>query len=107
MSDLNATLPDAARIIGQLRGGLLPNPEGFLAFISTQSDEAPRAAFRAEPNNARGIRDGRISGDTLPVIYEFPPEIIADGTWRVPATWRMVIALPVIEMRASRRTYNP
>jgi phage terminase large subunit-like protein len=42
-----AKVAAAERIIGQLRGGLLPNPEGFLVFITTQSDEPPRGAFRA------------------------------------------------------------
>jgi phage terminase large subunit-like protein len=33
--------PAAERLIGQLRSGLLPDPEGFLMFITTQSDEPP------------------------------------------------------------------
>ena len=48
----------ASRIIGQIRGGLLPIPEAFLAFITTQSDEPPSGAFRAELMLARAIRDG-------------------------------------------------
>ena len=52
-----AKVAAAERIIGQLRGGLLPNPEGFLVFITTQSDEPPRGAFRAELMVARAIRD--------------------------------------------------
>jgi phage terminase large subunit-like protein len=35
--------PAVEGIIGQLRGGLLPDSEGLLVFITTQSDE-PRAA---------------------------------------------------------------
>ena len=37
--------PAAERLVGQLRGGLLPNPEGFVVFITTQSDEPPRGCF--------------------------------------------------------------
>jgi phage terminase large subunit-like protein len=84
----------AARIIGQVRGGLLPIPEAFLAFITTQSDEVPAGAFRAELNMARAIRDGR-TGEAgaamLPVLYEFPPEIAKDRQqWGNPANWPMV-----------------
>jgi phage terminase large subunit-like protein len=50
--------PAAERLIGQLRGGLLPNPEGFLMFITTQSDEPPRGAFRSELMMARAIGTG-------------------------------------------------
>jgi phage terminase large subunit-like protein len=81
--------PRAARIIGQIRGGLLPIPEAFLAFITTQSDEPPAGAFRAELSMARAIRDGRTTGAMLPVLYEFPSEI-ARGEWRDPAHWPMV-----------------
>jgi hypothetical protein len=85
-----ARSPHAARIIGQLRGGLIPNKEGFLAFISTQSDQPPAGVFRTELNNARDIRDGKIKGSVLPILYEFPPDILADGTWRDPTNWSMV-----------------
>ncbi|TMQ24146.1 MAG: terminase large subunit [Deltaproteobacteria bacterium] len=83
----------AARIIGQIRGGLLPIPEAFLAFITTQSDEPPAGAFRAELNMARAIRDGR-AGDAgaamLPVLYEFPSDIVRDRRWQDSAYWPMV-----------------
>jgi phage terminase large subunit-like protein len=79
----------AGRIIGQIRGGLLPIPEAFLAFITTQSDEPPAGAFRAELNVARAIRDGKTTGAMLPVLYEFPREI-AKNEWRNPAHWPMV-----------------
>lgn len=89
-----ARVAAAERIIGQLRGGLLPNPEGFLVFITTQSDEPPRGAFRAELTVARAIRDGRALGAMLPVLYEFPEDIANDladpPAWQDPANWWMV-----------------
>jgi phage terminase large subunit-like protein len=81
----------ASRIIGQVRGGLLPIPEAFLAFITTQSDEPPAGAFRAELQMARSIRDGRAPGVMLPVLYEFPDDIARDRQrWGDPANWPMV-----------------
>jgi len=89
-----AKVSAAERIIGQLRGGLLPNPEGFLVFITTQSDEAPRGAFRAELMLARAIREGKAKGAMLPVLYEFPEDIVNDTSdppaWQDSSKWWMV-----------------
>src|SRR5262245_47484448 len=81
----------ATRIIGQIRGGLLPIPEAFLAFITTQSDDPPAGAFRAELNMARAVRDGRAPGGALlPVLYEFPSDIARDrDKWSDPQVWPM------------------
>ena len=89
-----AKAPAAERLIGQLRGGLLPNPEGFLMFITTQSDEPPRGAFRSELMVARAIRDGQSQGAMLPILYEFPEDIANDRgnppAWQDPKNWWMV-----------------
>jgi phage terminase large subunit-like protein len=84
----------AQRVIGQIRGGLITRPDSFLGFITTQSDEPPAGAFKAELMLARAIRDGRVSGAgarMLPLLYEFPEEIQRDGeSWRNSKTWYMV-----------------
>lgn len=85
----------ASRVIGQIRGGLLPRPDGFLLFITTQSDLPPAGVFRAELKVARGIRDGRITGlgaSMLPVLYEFPEamQTAKDKPWENPDNWHMV-----------------
>jgi len=78
--------PDADRVVGQARGGLISQPEGFLVVITTQSERPPSGVFRAELLKARAIRDGRIKGAMLPVLYEFPPDV----DWRDPKNWWMV-----------------
>lgn len=89
---LMATINGAARIIGQIRGGMLPNPEAVLVMITTQSDEPPAGAFKAELQYARGVRDGRIpDGRLLPILYEFPEAMQKSGEWRDPAVWPMVL----------------
>lgn len=85
----------ASRVIGQIRGGLLARPDGFLIFITTQSDEPPAGVFKAELQLARGIRDGRVQGDAasvLPVLYEFPERMQTDPArpWEQPKFWPMV-----------------
>lgn len=81
-----AEAKDADRVLGQLRGGLISQPEGFLLTITTQSERPPAGVFRAELMKARKVRDGQLQAPILPVLYEFP----ADVDWRDPANWHMV-----------------
>lgn len=85
--------PDAVKVIRQLRGGRQATPEGFLVIMTTQSDEPPAGAFRSELLMARAIRDGRIGGTMLPVLYEFPEAIAKSKTreWEDPQHWPMVL----------------
>lgn len=81
----------ADRVIGQLRGGLISQKEGFLVFITTQSERPPAGVFKSELDKARDIRDGKRAGAMLPVLYEFPDEIAKDETrWANSANWWMV-----------------
>ena len=87
-----AKMAKAASALRQLRGGMLPFPEAFMAFITTQSEDAPTGVFLAELTKARAIRDGRTEGVMLPVLYEFPEKLqtdVAQG-WRDPKHWRLV-----------------
>lgn len=91
---LMASINGADRIIGQIRGGMLPNPEAVLVMITTQSDQPPAGAFRAELMYARGVRDGRIAnGRMLPLLYEFPEAMQTDRDkpWADPVNWPMVL----------------
>jgi phage terminase large subunit-like protein len=87
---------EAGRVIGQIRGGMVANPEAFLVFITTQSDTVPQGAFRDELRKARAIRDGRQPGTMLPVLYEFPENILhaarpgSDAPWYDNRLWWMV-----------------
>lgn len=86
-----AKMSKAPSAIRQLRGGMLPYPEAFMAFITTQSEEAPAGVFRAELMKARAIRDGKQEGAMLPVLYELPEEIQkAKDEWRNRKYWSMV-----------------
>lgn len=81
-----AEAKDADRVIGQLRGGLISQPEGFLLTITTQSERPPAGVFKAELSKARKVRNGEVEAPILPVLYEFP----AGVEWRDPANWHMV-----------------
>jgi hypothetical protein len=90
-----STYSYASRVIGQIRGGLIANPESFLIMITTQSDEPPAGVFKAELQYARGVRDGRIANAVrlLPVLYEFPEAMQVDPAkpWADPRNWPMVL----------------
>lgn len=104
----------AASAIRQLRGGMLPFPEAFMAFITTQSEEAPAGVFRAELMKARAIREGKQEGVMLPVLYEFPEAMQREkDAWRNVDMWHSVtpnagrsISIPrlVEEMKTAEAT---
>jgi phage terminase large subunit-like protein len=81
-----AEAPQADRVIGQLRGGLISQPDGFLIQITTQSERPPSGVFLAELTKARNVRDGKLRAPILPILYEFPSDI----DWRDARHWHMV-----------------
>lgn len=87
-----AKMAKAPKALRQIRGGMLPFPEAFLAFITTQSDDPPVGVFADELTKARDIRDGKREGAMLPVLYEFPREVqeSRDRAWEKPALWPLV-----------------
>jgi phage terminase large subunit-like protein len=87
-----AKMAKAPKALRQIRGGMLPFPESFLAFITTQSDEPPVGVFADELQKARDIRDGKREGAMLPVLFEFPKEVQEDPdrSWEKPSLWPLV-----------------
>lgn len=77
---------NADRVIGQLRGGLVSQPEAFMLTITTQSERVPHGVFKAELEKARAVRDGKMDAPLLPMLYEFPRDV----EWRDPENWHMV-----------------
>lgn len=83
--------PKAADMIREATGGLLSRPEGFIIWLTTQSNEPPAGVFRSKLNYARGVRDGQIDDNRfLPIIYEFSQEMIKSGEARKPENFHLV-----------------
>ncbi|WP_313456381.1 terminase large subunit [Pseudomonas sp.] len=83
--------PKAADMIREATGGLLSRPEGFVIWLTTQSNEPPAGVFRSKLNYARGVRDGRINDNRfLPIIYEFSKEMVDSGDARKPENFHLV-----------------
>lgn len=89
------TMDAASRVMQQVRGGMIANPESFLIIITTQSDQAPAGVFKADLQYARAVRDGRIRDgvEMLPLLYEFSEEqqTSPEKPWADPALWPQVL----------------
>lgn len=77
--------PNAENMLREATGGLASRPEGFVIYLSTQSDEPPAGVFRQKLQYARDVRDGVVDDNRfLPVLYEFPPKMVEDKSYRNP-----------------------
>ena len=80
--------PAAENILSEATGSLVSRPDGFVVYLTTQSDEPPAGVFRKKLDYHRKVRDGIIRDpSSLPVIYEFPRMMIDDKRWQDPRHW--------------------
>jgi phage terminase large subunit-like protein len=69
---------NAENMLREAIGGLASRPEGFVIYLTTQSDDPPAGVFRQKLQYARDVRDGKIEDKRfVPVIFEHPPEMVA------------------------------
>ena len=73
-------MASAENMFREALGGLASRPEGFVIWLTTQSDEPPAGVFKQKLDYARDVRDGKIFDPAfVPVIFEHPPEMVANG----------------------------
>lgn len=76
---------NAENILREATGGLAARPEGFVIYLSTQSDEPPAGVFKQTLDRFRDIRDGKIADKrSLGVLYEYPQAMIVSGEYLEP-----------------------
>jgi phage terminase large subunit-like protein len=69
-------------------GGQVSRPEGYTLYLTTQSDEPPAGVFKEKLAYARDVRDGVVDDpEFLPVLYEFPEEMMAEDEHLDPANF--------------------
>lgn len=82
---------NAENMLREATGGLASRPEGFVIYITTQSDDPPAGVFQQKLQYARDVRDGVIvDKQFVPIIYEYPEDIIKSKQDRNPANFGMV-----------------
>lgn len=82
---------NAENMLREATGGLASRPEGFVIYITTQSDDPPAGVFLQKLQYARDVRDGVIvDKQFVPIIYEYPDDIIKSKQDRNPTNFGMV-----------------
>lgn len=78
----------SSSMLTEATGGLASRKEGFIIYLTTQSDEPPAGVFKEKLEYARKVRDGVIDDNRfLPVIYEFPEKMIKSKAYLKPENY--------------------
>lgn len=79
---------NADAMLREATGGQVSRPEGYTLYLTTQSDEPPAGVFKDKLTYARDVRDGiEVNNEFLPVLYEFPEEMLAADEHLNPANF--------------------
>lgn len=85
---LFGTKANASGMFMEATGGQVSRDEGWVIYLTTQSDEPPAGVFKEKLQYYRDVRDGKIiDKKSLGVIYEFPDKLIQSRGYMKPANF--------------------
>lgn len=75
----------ASAMFMEALGGQVSRDEGWVIYLTTQSDEPPAGVFKDKLDYWRNVRDGVIQDrKTLGILYEFPDEMVKSKAYMKP-----------------------
>lgn len=85
---LFGTKAHAEAMFMEATGGQISRNEGWVIYLTTQSDEPPAGVFAEKLNYYRDVRDGKIvDSKSLGVLYEFPMAMIEAKDYLKPSNF--------------------
>ncbi len=79
---------NASAMFMEALGGQVSRDEGWVIYLTTQSDEPPAGVFKEKLDYWRKVRDGKlVDRKTLPVLYEFPERVLMAKSYVDPSNF--------------------
>jgi len=99
---------NAENMLAEATGGLASRPEGFVVYLTTQSDKPPAGVFLKKLVYGRNVRDGQVQDQAfMPILYEFPEQMVKDEAYRLPENFYITnpnlglsVDIPFLERKA-------